>query len=200
MSNQIQHIDQVCSHKAPIRLGGVHDFKTRFQVLEPQRIEFLKERYTGGGAQIEKLRSGLLKFGGSFTLIPGMEEDLEKLIARGQLWGATGKMLRGAQSQCHSNSALAWESNQDKLFLATGYALSEDGLWRQHSWCINPRPRSVQVVETTVERQLYFGFVMTLEETIEFADNNTDFGIEVHPDTYARYGLDIPRGYEKMRA
>ena len=197
---QIQYIDNLCAKKAPIRLGQPHGFNTDCHPLDERRRNFLTERYSGGGDRVALLRDGIVGFGGSFVIIPSVEEDMERLISRGQLWGPNSKMLRGATSKCHSNSVMAWEANQDKLFLATGYALSGDGVWRQHSWCVNPRPRSIQIIETTVARMLYFGHVMTLEETVMFADYNTDFGVEVEPETYARYGLEAPAPAERMRA
>lgn len=36
----------------------------------------------------------------------------------------------------------------------TGYALSPDGLWRQHSWAYGD---NLMIYETTVERVMYFG-------------------------------------------
>lgn len=61
---------------------------------------------------------------------------------------------------------------KDITRICTGYALSEDGMWRQHSWIIWHKARSNQIIETTVPRILYFGFVMTTEMCEEFADNN----------------------------
>ena len=55
---------------------------------------------------------------------------------------------------------------------ATGYALSADGMWRQHSWLIHRKPRSNRVVETTEPRILYFGFAMTLEHCEKFVSYN----------------------------
>lgn len=201
---QADFIDGLCAKgQQPIRLGGSSPYQVNCAPLETGRQTFLEAKYGGKpDAQAsgkKKLADGLCQFGGSFALIPGSEEDLEKILVRGQLWGPTGKMLKGETSQCHSNSVKAWEANQDKLYVATGYAMSADGLWRQHTWCINPKPRSIQVVETTEKRSLYFGFVMTLEETIEFGYNNTFSGVEVHPDTYARYGLEAPSERENER-
>jgi hypothetical protein len=192
---QVDFIDRVCAKERPLRLGATHSFPVKCEPLEHARRDFLEARYPFGSEDDSRrkvLADGLCQFGGSFVLIPGPEEDLEKILVRGQLWGPTGKILRGEQSQCHSNSVKAWEANQDKLYLATGYAMSSDGLWRQHSWCVNPKPRSIQIVETTERRSLYFGFVMTLDETVDFGYNNTFSGVDVDPQTYARYGLEVP--------
>lgn len=199
MQEQISHIDKVCSKGEPIRLGMPHEYPVLCKKLDEKRVDFLNQGWNNDSHLKSELHKGLIGFGGEFSLLRD-EEDLVKILTRGQLWGKTGMTLKGAPIQCHMNSCLAWEANQDRLYLATGYALSADGLWRQHSWCMNPKPRSIQVVETTEPRLLYFGFVMTLEETIQFADMNTDFGVDVDSATYARYGLTAPNQSEIMRA
>ena len=66
-----------------------------------------------------------------------------------------------------------WYKNKDRCFIATGYALSEDGLWRCHSWVVQPMARTVRVWETTVKRVAYFGVVLTSEECEDFVENTT---------------------------
>lgn len=125
------------------------------------------------GHRMLELRDKLLSFGGQEACLPVYEEDLVKILDRGQLWvGDRITMMRGRPSQCHMNSAYCWDANKDKAALCTGYALSSDGLWRQHSWCIHLKPRKNRVVETTVERIAYFGFVMTEQEATEFYFDN----------------------------
>ena len=80
--------------------------------------------------------------------------------------------MLGEDCHCHSNSALLWEVNKDKTVICTGYALSADGMWRQHSWLIHRKPRSNRVVETTEPRILYYGFAMTPELCEEFVNEN----------------------------
>jgi len=127
------------------------------QLGNPEEVEKLKK--------ILKLRDRLLTFGGEQGCMPTIEEDLEQIEERGQLWyGDRIKMMKGEGSQCHYNSCMCWDVNRDKVHIATGYGLSIDGLWRQHSWLILNRPRKNIVVETTIPRVAYFGFVMTDEE------------------------------------
>lgn len=115
----------------------------------------------------------LLSFGGEEVCLAGYEEDLDCLLNYGQLWiGNNIKMMRGLPSQCHSNSSRCWEENKDISKICTGYALSNDGMWRQHSWVLWMKPKSNQIIETTVPRVAYFGYVMTEEQCYEFADNN----------------------------
>ena len=49
--------------------------------------------------------------------------------------------------------------------MMTGYALSADGIWRQHSWLVAfDNEDYPYIVETTEERISYYGFAMTYEE------------------------------------
>lgn len=117
-------------------------------------------------------RDFLLTLGGEEACLDLREPDFENICQRGQVWyGDKVNRMRGDRSQCHANSVNLWEQNQDQLRIATGYALSDDGMWRQHTWLIYQRPRQNQVIETTEPRQLYFGFVMTFEECEEFASH-----------------------------
>lgn len=76
-------------------------------------------------------------------------------------------MARGA---CHRNVAKLWFRKALKLAaIGTGYALSEDGSWRMHSWGIRKDGR---VVETTVVRMKYFGLVLRDREAELFAEWN----------------------------
>lgn len=120
-----------------------------------------------------QLRDRLLAFGGEEVCMPFQELDVERIQSRGQLWyGQLSQMAPGQQSQCHRNSALLWEANKDVLLIATGYALSEDGMWRQHTWCIMVNDERTYVVETTTPRIAYFGFVMNLDESQTFLYQN----------------------------
>lgn len=127
----------------------------------------------GRVAEMFKLRDLLLSFGGSQVCMPGYDEDAARIIERGQLWyGDRIHMMKGRPSQCHRNSSYCWEANQDKTVLCTGYALSEDGMWRCHSWLVELRPRRNRIVETTEPRIAYFGFGMTTEEAWDFYYDN----------------------------
>jgi hypothetical protein len=53
------------------------------------------------------------------------------------------------------------------------YALSQDGLWRQHSW--NYNSDEDLVIETTQERIAYYGTVLGLYHTLYHIMTNSDF-------------------------
>ena len=98
---------------------------------------------------------------------------IPKILERGRFFCGSSYMRKGQDCQCHYNSARLWYKNKDRCFIATGYALSEDGLWRCHSWVVQPMARTVRVWETTVKRVAYFGVVLTSEECENFVENNT---------------------------
>lgn len=107
----------------------------------------------------------LLSIGGH-AVAPRYEEDVEKLVDRGHVMSPKGlKMMEGDARACHSNSARLYESNPVEI--VTGYGLS-DHVWRQHSWVL----WNGKVVETTVRREKYFGFVLTPEEAADFCSAN----------------------------
>ena len=136
-------------------------------------LEDMKKLHPTMDDRLFDLRQKLLDFAGEAVCFPGYEEDLDNILNYGQFWiGNNIKLMRGEPSQCHANSCNLWEQNKDITRICTGYALSEDGMWRQHSWIIWHKARSNQIIETTVPRILYFGFVMTTEMCEEFADNN----------------------------
>lgn len=127
----------------------------------------------GRAAKMFELRKLLLSFGGSEVCMPAYDEDVQRIIDRGQLWyGDRIHMMKGRPSQCHRNSSYCWEANKDKAVLCTGYGLSEDGMWRSHSWLVELRPRRNKIVETTVPRIAYFGYGMTTEEAWDFYFDN----------------------------
>lgn len=129
------------------------------QVVEDHR-HLLKE--------YEKFKRLLLDIAG-FAVCLHREDDLSRLLDRGKFFrGYHSISAKGESSRCHANSASLWVCNPS-LKLVTGYALSRDGLWRQHSWCVRKDGR---VIETTTKRILYYGFEMTFKEARSFSDDN----------------------------
>ena len=107
------------------------------------------------------LRDRLLTFGGESVCMAFGEPDVNHIMQYGQLWtGFRAQKRRGRQCQCHQNCMDLVFEMKGKYRFCTGYALSEDGMWRQHSWCIERRSRSLKIIETTEPRILYFGYVL----------------------------------------
>lgn len=125
-----------------------------------------------------ELRKKLLQFAGHNVCLPVTEPDLDNILNRGQLWyGDIAKVIKGKPSRCHENASLYFLKNNHNcnpgVLICTGYAISDDGMWRQHSWCICKKANKTQIIETTVKRVAYFGFVLQPEEAVIFAKNNT---------------------------
>ena len=121
------------------------------------------------------LRDKLLSTGGVEVCLPIEEEDLDDILKYGQLWdNLTVKYMTGRPSKCHSNSAALWDANRDSykdghaVIICTGYALSDDGVWRQHSWLVHAKSRANNLIETTVPRIAYFGFGMPFSMAEDF--------------------------------
>ncbi len=119
---------------------------------------------------LEPLKMRLLKIAGQAVVLPGVEDDLENIMTRGRYFSGKSWTKRGADSQCHFNSAACWDANQGVVNICTGYALSRDGVWRQHSWCYHIKGK--RVVETTLKRACYFGYVLNDKEAADFYYSN----------------------------
>ena len=104
----------------------------------------------------------LFDIGGNVAKIPDDEPDFYNLFTRGYLINKhADKLIKGEMCQCHKNSAFLWNSNRDKYKIMTGYALSSIGIWHQHSWILE----NDEIIETTVDREKYFGYELTFEES-----------------------------------
>lgn len=113
----------------------------------------------------------LLLSHGGVAVTARHEEDIGKLLGRGYARSGRGvKLAKGAPSQCHRNTALLWDANRSRSTIVTGWALSDDGIWRQHSWVKDME--ADRLYETTEKRTLYFGFDLTPEEAEDFYQNN----------------------------
>ena len=123
--------------------------------------------------QMYILRRRLLETAGDAVFMYWNDEDIVPILQHGQFWMGHGAIMkRGRPCRCHANSAALWRANKDKVRICTGYALSDDGLWRQHSWCIWKKARSTKIIETTEPRILYYGFVMDDEQEMRFSREN----------------------------
>ncbi len=124
----------------------------------------------------------LIAKAGDVVVVSQVEEthdELKRFHNRGYFVSGDNPYLApGEPCHCHANVSFLWEESVDfpqedpvhACAIATGYALSVDGLWRQHSWGIARRDR--RPIETTVERVLYFGYELDAEEAKEFHENN----------------------------
>jgi hypothetical protein len=141
--------------------------------MTPEQKRFLQERLRKAviaQPELKRLKALLLGFGGSFLVAPARPDpDLPRLLERGFLMSGPVSVKTMKPSMCHQNVAAIWKVRRKGVVgIATGYALSDDGLWRQHSWAILPDG----VLETTEERQRYFGILLQGSAADHFASSN----------------------------
>ena len=101
---------------------------------------------------------------------PSDVSEFASIYKRGK-FSDSGKAVRRPMrhSNCHGNvSALYQDKKIDHI--VTGFALTTDGAWREHTWGL----KDGDIVETTVRRLLYFGKVLDEKEADSFAENARD--------------------------
>ena len=113
------------------------------------------------------LRDRLLKLNGIHLVAPTEPDpDVDSLLVSGFVMDAAVHFEEMAENSCHWNVATLWlRGREDLVAVATGYALSADGLWRQHSWGM----RHNAIFETTEIRTCYFGLLMEGADADAFA-------------------------------
>lgn len=105
--------------------------------------------------------------------------DLDVAELNATARSANVELRPGPVSRCHSNASYL-ASVLNAGILVTGWALSDDACWRQHSWVTASDGR---IIETTTPRVAYFGVPITdPADLVEFAWENWDTA------TVAAYG------------
>jgi hypothetical protein len=134
-----------------------------------QREALAKRRAEALSAQprLEELERRLLALGGQ-AVVFRPEPDLELILARGRPFAGRSTRVQGDRNGCHQNASRLWRNTRPQTHIATGWALSDDGLWRQHTWLM----RRHFVIETTERREIYFGVVLSEAEAEMFAQAN----------------------------
>lgn len=143
-----------------------------FIVSEKQDL-LLKRRLreaVGKQPQIESLRRLLLELGGRQLVAPPSHDPaVPLLINAGFVMAQSVYRIIMQEGRCHENVARVWTRGQRGVVgIGTGYALNEDGLWRQHSWGL----LRDGILETTVPRTKYFGLLLQGGEADLFAESN----------------------------
>jgi hypothetical protein len=124
--------------------------------------------------RLVELERRLLNLGGLLALLFLHEPQIAELLERGRYFpGAKARIRRGQRSACHSNVSLLFVLTEGAVRIATGYGLSPDGLWSQHSWGMAEEGR---IIETTRRRLRSYGFVLDDPEILPFVLGNLRFG------------------------
>lgn len=119
---------------------------------------------------LEALRGLLLGLGGVHLVAPpGPDAALQLVIDSGFVMAGPVVRRTVERSGCHRNLAEIWaEKHHGLVGIGTGYSLSNDGLWRQHSWGLLREG----ILETTVPRVKYFGALLQHGDADSFAMAN----------------------------
>ena len=149
---------------------------TQGQNLRQKRREELTKKDSYMGDLFNKFKDSAF---GEDTEIVGVFEkksDVEAILSRGKFISADNvSSVKGEASGCHYNSAELFIEDQANRRIATGYALSKDNLWRCHSWIMEVSNEGEKVIETTEPREKYFGYILSLKESILFATNEVGY-------------------------
>lgn len=157
--------------------------------------------------EIIAFRSLLLKIGGDELVPPpSLDREVPVLIANGSIMNGVVTFIPIEEGRCHENVAELWREKKAGIVgIGVGYALSEDGLWRQHSWGIRD---DGEIIETTAARVHYFGRLLRGVEGDEFAETNKGDPEERYwrrlPEVFFRLTKDEdgypPRDWEGLKA
>jgi hypothetical protein len=136
--------------------------------------QFLRRRFREAieaQPELVQLTKQVLKLGGDFVVAPpSPDPDACELISHGFVLAGPIVVKTGEFSQCHRNVATLWKRRRYGIIgIGTGYGLTADGLWRQHSWGILREG----ILETTVARSKYFGICLQGLRADEFSGCNS---------------------------
>lgn len=136
------------------------------RAIYAERVDEFERTKPGYRYQFGELRAKLLSLGGTEVVV-GLAPitDLTGFLDHGELDGRSPRLETGRVSACYYNVASLWAKGiLDNI--VTGYGLSDDGLWREHCWGVHEG----YLVETTLERKMYFGRVLSQSEARELCD------------------------------
>ena len=128
-----------------------------FTTPNKERIELLEKKnwWNGIHTKFQKYLSDLVPTTHLVSQPYGDENDIRQILGgRGQIRIAYDDdiiMNIMESSQCHQNSKRLLIAGKINA-LHTGYGLSSDSLWRQHSWGVDDNNK---IVETTEPRIVY---------------------------------------------
>lgn len=145
--------------------------------MDPEQLRFLQKPFRQASREqpdLKRLKSLLLKLGGDFVVPPPKPDpDIPALLESGFVMGGNTVLRPLKSSMCHQNMASLWRSRKFGIVaIATGYALTDDDLWRQHSWGLLREG----LLETTELRVKYFGILLQGDEADHFANCNSSQG------------------------
>jgi hypothetical protein len=118
---------------------------------------------------VQQLQGVLLGHGGHRVVVIPTHPDphMKEILEFGKVFRPERiRKHRGKRNRCHQNVVKLYLAGKKYrgAQIATGYGLSEDGIWGSHSWLV----RDDEIIETTEPRTLYFGRVFPEEAALAF--------------------------------
>jgi hypothetical protein len=133
-----------------------------FPPHEPEWEALIRDKNRAAFAEDPRrveLERRLLGLGGTIALLFLADPQIGELLDRGRYFPGAGALMRlGEPSACHANTAMMFVRSRGEVRVASGYALTPDGLWRQHSWGVDVEDG--RILETTCRRVRYYGYVL----------------------------------------
>jgi hypothetical protein len=143
------------------------DEAERLASVYAERVAGQDREHPGYAGAWHRFAATVLRHGGTHVVPPLRPDPLMELLrTEGRPFPGDAVVQEGAPSDCHRNAVALWRAGT-AVAIGTGYALSDDGLWREHSWAVGADGR---VIETTEKRIVYFGVVFADERAAWFAD------------------------------
>lgn len=126
------------------------------------------------GRYWDRMVEKLLQHGGEAAQRPICDPQIGAVFDRGVLFECPQVLVRGTPNECHANAGELWMRREGAISLCTGYALTAEGIWMQHSWCVTTGDQEKKLIlETTpVEWEKHFGCVLDEQESFIFAMAN----------------------------
>lgn len=138
----------------------------RLRAFYAERVQGQDAERPGYAADWARLRDVILRNGGVEVVPPPEGEALLVLLCEeGAAHDHAVVEVPGEVSDCHRNSARLWLECMATA-IGSGYALSRDGLWREHSWAWR---NDGALLETTEARLKYFGVRFESDRADRFA-------------------------------
>lgn len=110
----------------------VPTLRRTFPPLESGRKRLLRARNKaafGNEPRLAELEKRLLDMGGLMALLFLPDNQVGELLDRGRYFPGSGaQLLRDQESACHSNASMLFYRTEGSVRIASGYALSADGL------------------------------------------------------------------------
>ena len=141
--------------------------------VDPDWHERRKENFE----EMKRLRASAANMWRKLVAIDGWdvvnnftEQDEKNIVRRGALLKPKKvSNIRGAHyNDCHTGSLAHWKQHPDRLILYTGAYMGKNGMWRPHSWNLDPATNTI--IEATPNRgRLYFGYALTRKEAEQAA-------------------------------